>query len=84
MKKGICVKCGSSSICTAEMGFQQDNYTLKLGDSMFSETVFVKSHDYICTECGYYEQYIEDKGNLKKIAELAAGNIRGWSQVPVS
>lgn len=84
MKKGICVKCGAAAICTAEMGFQQEGYILKLGDSMLSDIAYVKSRNYVCTECGYHEQYIVEPENLKKIAELAAGNIRGWERVPVS
>ena len=84
MKNGICVRCDSPAVCTAEMGFQQDGYQLKLGDSMFSEVVYVKSRNYVCTECGYHEQYIVDTENLKRIAELASGNVRGWTRVPVS
>ena len=83
MKKGICEKCGAAAICAAEMGFQQDSYEMPLG-GMFDGVITVTRRNYVCTECGYHEQYIVEIDNLKKIEELAAGNIRGWTRVPVS
>jgi predicted nucleic-acid-binding Zn-ribbon protein len=84
MKKGICVKCGLPAVCTAEMGFQQNHYTLPLGDSIFSGIMNVKLSDFVCTECGYHEQYIVEAESREKIAELSAGNIKGWAKVAVS
>ena len=82
MKNGTCIKCGSNAVCTAELGFQQSRYPLPLGDSMFSGIMNVTRRDYVCTACGYHEKFIVETGALEKIAELAAGNIKGWEQVP--
>jgi len=42
----------------------------------------VTRRDYVCTACGYHEEFIVETEALEKIAELAAGNIKGWEQVP--
>jgi predicted nucleic-acid-binding Zn-ribbon protein len=59
MKNGKCPKCGSSNVYTDTEKFTeiQVNYRRVTHD------------DYICTDCGYHESYINDKGVLNKVAE---------------
>lgn len=52
--------------------------------SMFSGIMNVTRRDYVCTTCGYHEEFIVEREALDKIAELAAGNIKGWQEVPVT
>lgn len=83
MKNGICVKCGSAAVCTSEMGFQQDAYRMPLG-GIFDGVISVTRLDYVCTQCGYYEEYIVEREALDKIAEMAKAGKRDWRRVPVS
>ena len=81
MKNGICPKCASPTIYTTEMGFQQDSYKMPLG-GMFDGVAPVNRRDFVCTECGYHEEYIVEKEALVKIEEMAAAGKRGWRKVP--
>jgi len=83
MKNGICVKCASPTIYTSEMGFQQDTYLMPLG-GVFDGVMPIKRRNYVCAECGYYEEYLVEKEALEKIMEMAKHERRGWRQVPTS
>ena len=51
---------------------------------MLSGIMNVTRRDYVCTACGYHEEYLVEPEALEKIAELAAANIKGWEQVPTT
>ena len=63
MKNGKCPKCGSDSVFTdiGTGGRQGD-----IGISLFSTAL---ADNYICTSCGYVENYISQKDKLKEIRE---------------
>ena len=79
MKHGQCPKCGSRNIYCAENAFQQTMMQMPLGGAA-DGTASVAIMDYVCTECGFYEQYIQNRDVLRKIPELAAKGKR-WSKV---
>lgn len=83
MKNGICHKCQSPAIYAVKNGFQHHVSAMPQSDSMFGGVMSFFFMDYVCAECGYYEQYISEKDILKKIVELAADGKRNWMQVPV-
>ncbi|MCY7345865.1 MAG: hypothetical protein LH614_06540, partial [Pyrinomonadaceae bacterium] len=76
-------KCDSFAVHTKEMGFQQDIYHLPRG-GVFDGVISVTRRNYVCTNCGYYEQYVVEPEALEKIAELAAAGGKGWVKVPTS
>jgi hypothetical protein len=61
MKNGKCPKCGASSVYTRQYKLSEilGNVAGRLGEK----------DDYVCTDCGYYEEYIVDKGALQKVKE---------------
>jgi hypothetical protein len=83
MKNGICVKWDSQTIYTSEMGFQQERYLMRLG-RMFDGAMPLTRRNYVCAECGFYEEYIVEKQALGKIAEMAKIGKRGWQHVSAS
>ena len=50
MRDGFCPKCDSNEI------FKQDHYTIRISRFVNAPRVI-----YICADCGYCEQYVEDK-----------------------
>lgn len=69
MKNGTCPKCKSSNVYFK--AYALDNVTL---DGKNVEYV-----DYVCTDCGYFETYIEDKNELKKIP-VKAEKLKDWKK----
>lgn len=71
MKDGKCPKCNSSAVYTRRRG-------LDFGKSggihiyISSEWATMPTMDvdhYICTACGYFESYVEDKARLEAITK---------------
>lgn len=69
MKSGICPKCGQSSVVAQSLG-------VKLGDDSRGVFVFVGMMgtasaytSYVCTTCGFFENYLDDRAKLAKISE---------------
>ena len=63
MKSGKCPKCGSAEI--AQIPSELGTYNqIKLD-------TFTTAHltRYICTACGYMEQYVAEEGALQKLRE---------------
>lgn len=80
MKNGICLKCDSPTVYVSEMGFQQERYLMPLG-GMLDGVMPVTRRNYVCTNCGYFEEYLVERAALEKIAEMAKNEKRGWLQV---
>jgi len=70
MRDGKCPKCGSNNVFTRKDGINYGSFEISIA--------FLVTHspanDYICTDCGYFERYIDDK---KKLAEVA----QKWQKV---
>lgn len=79
MRSGKCPKCGANNIYCAENAFQRDVLQMPLG-GMTDGVASFSMMDYVCTDCGYAEQYIQNRDVLKKIPDLAAKGKR-WSKV---
>lgn len=60
MKDGKCPKCGSENVYTREGGIHYEQHWIYL-DTVGSEWKACKYDSYICTECGYFENYIREK-----------------------
>ena len=68
MKKGKCPKCGSRNIFAAK------NLPLKSGpfgsnSIPVSLTSLAALDNYVCTDCGLVEHYVDDADKLKEIAK---------------
>ena len=75
MKKGKCLKCGSSDVYTTDNGFE-----ISIGISSSDRGNFLFTN-YICMKCGYTESYLnfeppaaltENITNEKKRAKIDA------------
>ena len=75
MKNGMCPKCGSATIYSKTEGLK---YSAMKG-VVFVETghITVPSQTiaYVCTTCGYFENYITDQSKLTEVLE-------NWQKVP--
>jgi predicted nucleic-acid-binding Zn-ribbon protein len=68
MKSGICPKCGSGNVFSAQ------NLPLKGGPFAsnsipVSLTSMAALDNFVCTDCGLVEQYIADAEKLKAVAK---------------
>jgi hypothetical protein len=65
MRKGVCPKCGSQSVYLMEngIGAAEFQYIRGVGFGM-SSTDF---ECYLCTACGYFENYVNRRKHLEKI-----------------
>ena len=75
MKNGICPKCGSATIYSKADGLK---YSAMRG-VVFVETGGITMASsaiaYVCTTCGYFENYITDQSKL-------SGVLKNWQKVP--
>jgi hypothetical protein len=62
MKKGVCIKCESSTVYRRQdgIGFELN---LRIG-SRYHQCAF---ETYLCTSCGYFENYLTNKNELKDV-----------------
>jgi len=68
VRTGRCPKCGSSSIYTRRNGIGEESGARYIhGLSLITTVTPVDT--YLCTDCGYFENYIVDKGKLSTAAE---------------
>jgi predicted RNA-binding Zn-ribbon protein involved in translation (DUF1610 family) len=68
MKDGKCPKCGSHTVYTKQNGLQlgeNQKGVMVFTSFMTSPTATVA---YICTACGYFENYIADPKKLSEVA----------------
>jgi predicted nucleic-acid-binding Zn-ribbon protein len=75
MKNGQCPKCNSATVHSQTGGVFYYNPTLHVHTGSMEQGVAFVS--YICTTCGYFENYVIDPNKLAKVAAT-------WPQVPVS
>ena len=69
MRSGICPKCGSADVRYAREGIGQTGAgNLMLRISALSAPI-APTDDYVCVECGYFEQYFIPGRALDKVAE---------------
>jgi hypothetical protein len=74
MRNGICPKCNSATVYSQAGGvFYQSPNNLHVRTSSMSMGVQYAS--FICTSCGYFENYVDDRS---KLADVAAK----WQKVP--
>lgn len=67
MKNGICPKCGSSNVFMEEKGIQwHDGMRVITGSISWGSP---KYESYVCTDFGYFENYITDVKELARVAE---------------
>jgi DNA-directed RNA polymerase subunit RPC12/RpoP len=71
MKNGICPKCNSKTVHTIRKGISfgtSNQFFVRISSEMFSKSL-MEVDDYICTTCGYFETYIEDRAKLDAVAK---------------
>lgn len=77
MKKGKCIKCGSVTVYTRVSGVTYCNSGLGVEIDTGGWSAKDSSVDtYLCTTCGYFENYITDHGVLAEVARN-----KDWQQV---
>lgn len=75
MRNGICPKCGTASVFIKKRGTGFGaGVHVDTGGMMKVTSEFTS---YVCTTCGYFENYITDEGKLRQVMEK-------WDQVPPS
>ena len=68
MKSGQCPKCNSLTVYKKPEGIAfGDGRNIKVYTS--AVTMPVPAEDYICTTCGYFERYINDREKLDSVAQ---------------
>jgi predicted nucleic-acid-binding Zn-ribbon protein len=67
MKRGRCPKCDSSEVYRKTRGPLEEGVSISLWAAATLDT-------YICTNCGYVENYAVDDGNFAKI-------VKKWRKV---
>ncbi|MER5862900.1 hypothetical protein [Kitasatospora sp. NPDC002040] len=68
MRSGICPRCGSAAVHNAQGAIlrnQEAKITIRTGGLGWSSA---ESDDYVCTACGYFEQYFSPGKTLERIA----------------
>jgi len=70
MKSGKCPKCNSPTVYTKRQGISSgDGFYLSVSGKAIKDI-----DHYLCTTCGYFETYVEDKPKLEAVA-------RDWHKV---
>ena len=66
MKNGVCPKCNSKTIYSQPQAvyFYQGHLHVSTG----SQSSGVQFTSYVCTACGYFENYITDQSKLAEVA----------------
>jgi predicted nucleic-acid-binding Zn-ribbon protein len=79
MKKGQCLKCKSENVVASQGkgGVGADSALPILFGKYFANTP--KWTTYLCLDCGYYENYIEDRAKLDQIGSDL--EKMGWKKV---
>lgn len=68
MKSGKCPKCGSNNVRRGPVpsGWNDASLAVPMG-SVFGSKALVRA--YVCTACGFVEQYVDREKDLAKIRE---------------
>jgi hypothetical protein len=65
MKRGQCPKCNSANVFKKKNGIDWGDGSMNIYPGNMSSQSDCDS--YVCTDCGYFENYITDKGMLQQI-----------------
>lgn len=77
MKMTTCPKCQSTNVFVCETGVGWDfNLGIRNDDIQYPTEDW---ETYLCTDCGYFENYVTDNDQLKKIKAGHGG--AGWRKV---
>ncbi len=71
MKNGTCPKCNSKTVHTMRKGISfgtSSGFYVRIS-SEFASKSLTQVDDYICTACGYFETYLEDRAKLDAVAK---------------
>ena len=74
---GECPRCSSREIYLTENGIGGAEFTFVRRISLGSKSTTMET--YLCTRCGYFENYIANQKHLDQISKLAL-----WVKVPRS
>jgi hypothetical protein len=78
MKDGRCPKCNSNTVYTKPRGISYGSssgvYIYIAGEWATKPTTQVDH--YLCTTCGYFEAYVEDRARLEAVTRA-----RDWKKV---
>jgi hypothetical protein len=70
MKNGICPKCGSTAVFHGPSGSVATGWSYK--DAALLPLTMMRGAgltNYVCTDCGYLERYVDAAADLTAIAE---------------
>jgi len=69
MQSGTCVKCSSATVYMKQNGLQVGEYIR--GVFIYTSILTRPSPlvTFICSNCGYFEHYINDPGKLAEVAK---------------
>jgi hypothetical protein len=67
MRNGVCPKCAATAVHAARGNF---SWGAEQGVRIVTSPLVrgTQVDTYICTHCGYFEQYIADPGKLSEVA----------------
>lgn len=69
MKDGICTSCKSTKVFANQDGFTHSKgFQVNAKNRSVWELQKTNTIDFVCVNCGYFEQYISDKSTLSEIA----------------
>jgi hypothetical protein len=71
MQSGKCDKCGASTVHTLANGIAPGGRREYIGFGGAYTAVDVQT--YLCTNCGYYENYVTDTRRLAEVAQRWPG-----------
>ncbi len=74
MRNGICPKCNSATVYAKKKGAGFEGGLFIYTSAMTTSSQYMS---YICTTCGYFENYIDNEDKLRQVAEK-------WDAVPPS
>lgn len=69
MKTGTCPKCSSANVFMEQCGIELGRSSLgvRIRTTMMTAPSAITS--YVCTDCGYFENYIADADKLADVAQ---------------
>ncbi len=79
MRDGTCDKCGTAAVMQRTGGIYPAGGTANPTVFVNDGTMVQRTVDYetfLCTACGYYENYVTDVGKLQNVATPGSGWAR--------
>jgi hypothetical protein len=72
MKDGKCPKCNSSNVYKRDQGAGPEHGFFVSTSTITGGSAY---ESYVCVDCGYFENYIQDKAKLQDVQKK-------WTKVP--